>query len=94
MSKLDTKIISEKLEEVLKKLDSAAKIKIALGLVLRNVQTGEYRYYYACENKTMFEKSHLLCTKAGLITIQGISKSLTLCNFALKNVGAQTGGSN
>ena len=35
MSKLDTKIINEKLEEVFKKLDSAAKINIALGSVLR-----------------------------------------------------------
>ena len=34
MSKLDTKIINEKLEEVFNKLDSAAKINIALGFVL------------------------------------------------------------
>ena len=68
---MDTKIINEKLEEVFNKLDSAAKINIALGFVLRNVETGGYRYYYAHENNTFFEKSHLLCTKADLITIQG-----------------------
>ena len=39
MSKLDTKIINEKLEEVFNKLDSAAKLNIALGFVLRNVET-------------------------------------------------------
>ena len=71
MSKLDTKIINEKLEEVFNKLDSAAKINIALGFVLQNIETGEYRYFYAHENNTLFEKSHLLCTKADLITIQG-----------------------
>ena len=71
MSKLDTKVINEKLEEVFNKLDSAAKINIALGFVLRNIKTGEYRYFYAHENNTLFEKSHLLCTKADLITIQG-----------------------
>ena len=70
MSKLDTKIINEKLEEVFNKLDSAAKINIALGFVLRNIETGEYRYFYAHENNTLFQKSHLLCTKADLITIQ------------------------
>ena len=43
MSKLDTKIINEKLEEVFNKLDSAAKINIALDFVLRNIETGEYR---------------------------------------------------
>ena len=74
MSKLDTKIINEKLEEVFKKLNSAAKINIALRFVLCNVETGEYRYFYAHENNTLFKKSHLLfllCTKADLITIQG-----------------------
>ena len=40
MSKLDTKIISEKLEEVFNKPNSAAKINIALGFVLRNIETG------------------------------------------------------
>ena len=71
MSKLDTKIFNVKLEEVFNKLDSVAKINIALGFVLRNIETVEYRHFYVHENKTLFEKSHLLCTKADLITIQG-----------------------
>ena len=71
MSKLDTKIINKKLEEVFNKLDSAAKINVALGFVLRNVKMGDFRCYYAHENNIWFEKSLLLCTKAELITIQG-----------------------
>ena len=43
MSKLDTKIMNERLEEVFNNLDSAAKINIALGFVLRNNETAEYR---------------------------------------------------
>ena len=75
MSKLDTKIINEKLAEVFNKLDSAAKTNIALGFVLRNIETGEYRLFYALENNTLFEKSHFLCTKADLVTIHNSSKS-------------------
>ena len=71
MSKLDTKIINEKVEEVFNKLDSIAKININLGFVLRNVETGEYWYYYAHENINSFKKLPLLCTKADLITFQG-----------------------
>ena len=71
LSKLYTKIINEKIEEVFNKLDSAAKINIAQGFVLRNIDTGEYRCFYAHESNTFFEKTHLLCTKADLITIQG-----------------------
>ena len=70
MSKLDTKVINEKLEKVFNKLNSAAKINIALVFVLRNIETGENRYFYAHGNNTLFEKSHLLCTKADLIKIQ------------------------
>ena len=51
MSKLDTKIINEKLEEVFNKLDSAAKINIALRFVLQNTETGEYRYFDAHERQ-------------------------------------------
>ena len=58
MSQLDTKLINEKLEEVFNKLDSAGKINIALGFVLRNIETGEYRYFYAHENNTLFENFH------------------------------------
>ena len=62
MSKLDTQIINVKLEEVFNKLDSAAKTNFAPGIVLRNVETGEYRFYYAHEKNTLFEK-HIYCVR-------------------------------
>ena len=71
LSKLDTKITNEKFKEVFKKLNSAAEINLALGYVLRNHETGEYRCFYAHENITLFERFHLLCTKADLIKVQG-----------------------
>ena len=43
MSKLDSKIINEKLEKDFNELDSAAKIIISLGFVLRNIETGEHQ---------------------------------------------------
>ena len=71
MSKLDTKVINDKLEEVFKKRVSAAKIDFALCFVLHDVETGEYRFYYELENKTLFEKSISLCLKSDLITTMG-----------------------
>ena len=38
---------------------------------VKSKQTGDYRYNYAHENNTLFEKSHLLYTKTDLVTIQG-----------------------
>ena len=67
MSKLDTKINNEKLEENFNNLNSAAYTIIAQGFVLRNNETGKNRYFYAHENDTLFEKPHLLCTKVDLV---------------------------
>ena len=43
LSKLDHNLVNEKLDQVFEKLDCAAKINIALGFVLRNIETSEYR---------------------------------------------------
>ena len=41
MSKLGSKVIKEKLDEVINHLGCAAKIENAHGFVLRNIKTGE-----------------------------------------------------
>ena len=38
--------------------------------MLPNIETGNYRYLYAQENITLFDKSMLLCTEADLTTTQ------------------------
>ena len=70
LSKLDPNEINEKLKEAFAKLNCAAEVNLALGFILRNVGTDEYRYFYAHENNTFFEKSHLLCSKGDLISVQ------------------------
>ena len=94
MSKLDTKINNEKLEEVFNKLDSAAKIIIVLGFVLRSIEDGENRYFYVHENITLFERSHLLlCAKEDLITVQGKVEKFVFVEHVPKNVKTQNGDS-
>ena len=70
LSNLDPNEINEKLKEIFEKLNCAAKVNLALGFILRNVDTDEYRYFYAHENNIFFEKSHLLCSKADLVSLQ------------------------
>ena len=69
-SKLDPHLVIEKQDQVFEKFDYAAKINIALGFALSNIETGKNRYFYAHENNTLFEKSIPLCTQADLTTIQ------------------------
>ena len=70
LSKLDPSEINEKLKQVFEKLICAAKVNLYLGFILRNVDTDEYRYFYAHENNTFFEKSHLICSKGDLVSLQ------------------------
>ena len=60
LSKLNSNLDNEKLDHVFEKLDCAAKINIALALVLRNIEIGEYLSFYAHEINTFFHKSMLL----------------------------------
>ena len=78
MSKLDNKIINEKLEEVFKKLDSAAKINISLKFVLRKVEIPEYWFYYAHKINDLFEKSICCVGKRILFQSRENSKNLIL----------------
>ena len=78
LSRLDPSEINEKLKEVFEKFNCAAKINLSLGFILRNVDTDEYRYFYAHENNTFFEKSHLLCSKGDLVSLQDRVEKLDL----------------
>ena len=89
-SKLDTKMVNVKLEEVFNKLNFAGKINIAMGFVLRTIETGEY-VDYAHENNYLFEKSHLLCTKADLITIHGNVENFDIEEQCTQNVQIRGG---
>ena len=50
LTNLDTKKINQKLNEVFANLSCAAKINIALGFLLQNIETNGYRYFYPHEN--------------------------------------------
>ena len=62
MSTFDTSLINKKLDLVFKGLECAAKVNLAFGFVLENVEDGACRYFYAHENYTLMERSKLVCT--------------------------------
>ena len=70
LSKLYPSEINEKLKQVFGNLNCAAKINLAPGFILRNVDTDEYRYFYAHENNNFFESSYLFCSKGDLVSLQ------------------------
>ena len=53
LSKLDRNLVNEKLDQIFENLDCALKINIAVGFVLRIIETGEYCCFYARENNNL-----------------------------------------
>ena len=59
VNNLTAQVIEEKLDRVLDKLKCVAKLNLALGFILKNIEDGKFRYFYAHENNTLLEQSNL-----------------------------------
>ena len=70
MSSFDISLLNDKLDYVSKELKCAAKINIAFGFVLKNIEDGMCRYFYAHENNTIMEKSKLVCTPDDIVNLK------------------------
>ena len=70
MSSFDISLLNDKLDYVFKELKCAAKINIAFGFLLKNIEDGMCRYFYAHENNTIMEKSKLVCTPDDIVNLK------------------------
>ena len=57
MSSFDMSLLNDKLDYVFKELKCAAKVNLAFGFVLKNIEDGMCRYFYAHENNTIMERA-------------------------------------
>ena len=64
MSSFDMSLLNDKLNHVFKELKCAAKVNLAFGFVLKNIEDGMCRYFHPHENNTIMERSKLVCTQA------------------------------
>ena len=63
INNLTAQVIEEKLDRVLDKLNWVAKLNLALGFILKNIEDEKFRYFYAHENNTLLEQSELVSNK-------------------------------
>ena len=70
MSSFNMSLLNDKLDYVFKELKFAAKVNLAFGFVLKNIEDGLCRYFYAHENNTIMETSKLVCTQADMTTLK------------------------
>ena len=70
MSSFDMILLNDKLDLVFKELKCAAKVNFAFGFVLKNIEVGMCRYFYAHENNTNMERPKLVCTQAEMTNLK------------------------
>ena len=59
---LNETIVNEKLDHCFNELKRAAKVNLAFGFFLKNIEDGGFRYFYAHENNTLLDRSKRVCT--------------------------------
>ena len=69
---LNTDIVNDKIDHFFNNLKCAAKGNLAFGFILKNLENGSYRYFYAHENSTLLDRSQFVCTKDDLTKLKNI----------------------
>ena len=69
MSSVNNSFLNEKLEYVFNQLKGATRVNFAFGILLKNIEGGTCRYFYAHETKTVLETSLLVCTQVDMVKL-------------------------
>ena len=67
---LNETIVNEKLDHFFNNLKCAAKVNLAFGFILKNIEDAGFRYFYAHENNTLLDRSKLVCTHNDLAKLK------------------------
>ena len=67
---LNETIVNEKLDHFFNNLKCTAKVNLAFGFILKNIEDGGFRYFYAHENNTLLDRSKLVCTHDDLAKLK------------------------
>ena len=84
MSSYDSFLLNDKLDYVFKELKSAAKANLAFGFVLKNIENGMCRYFYAHENNTVMERSKLVCTPDDITNLKDKSHKMDIVDLCTR----------
>ena len=58
---LNETIVNEKLDHYFNNLICAAKVNLGFGFILKTIENGGFRYFYAHENMSLLDRSRLVC---------------------------------
>ena len=84
VNNLTAQVIEEKLDRFLDKLKCVAKLNLALGFILKNIEGRKFRYFYAHGNNTLLEQSKLLSNKDDMTKLKEILKKTDVIESCTK----------
>ena len=83
MSSFDVSLLNDKLDYVFRELKCAAKVNLAFGFVLKNIEDGSCRYFYAHENNTVMQRSKLVCTQADMPNLKDRMQKVDIVDICI-----------
>ena len=86
MSFFDISLLNDKLDYVLKELKCAAKVNLAIGFVLKNIEDGMCRYFYTHENNTIMERAELVCTQADMTNLKNRMQKMDIVDLCTREI--------
>ena len=84
VNNLTAQVIEGKLNRVLYKLKCATKPNLALGSILKKIEDGKFRNFYAHENNTLLEQSKLVSNKNDMTKLKEILKKTDVMESCTK----------
>ena len=84
MSSFDISLPNDKLYFVIKELKCAAKVSLAFGFVLKNIENGMCRYFYGHENNTTMERAKLVCTQADTTNLKNRMQKMDIVDICTR----------
>ena len=84
INNLTAQVIEEKMDRVLDKLKCVAKLNLALGFILKNIEDEKFRYFYAHENNTLLEQSKLVSNKDDMAKLKDVLKKTDVIESCTK----------
>ena len=84
MSSFDISLLNDKLDYAFKALKYAAKVNLAFGFVLKNIEDGMCRHFYAHEINTIMERTKLLCTQADMSNLKARMQKVDIVDLCTR----------
>ena len=85
-------VIEREMHRDLDKLKCAAKLYLALGFILKNIEDGKFRYFCAHENSTPLEQSQLVSNKDHMAKLKQILNKTDVIESCTKKGLIRSGG--